>query len=798
MEKKLYLLLLLLFLFFQETSAIPDISITFNSKETKYIEIPINFEKIDYFSFNLTGLSFENSYPSNISIDICDDSEIDWSYFSYFSEEKEEITRILNAWSTNPNSAEIYIRSSMSKDSYGTGLAYLKNNKVKIYSNELKGNLGITNTAETINSQIISITSEEKTIHAFLPYLENHLFAGFYVTKGGSTYYCNEDHTFSSEDSCNLDFSEAITPTHLARKANNPFFNFTEPITNSKIVSSINQYLSKCEIFPCDLKIKISSDSPGELLLSNFNIIPSEEPAKIESIKENSENYQIDISNTTSIEEIKYFYGKMPNVYLIPFIANDDSINLTTNQKERLNYLASSINHEWDNLTENKHPLNFTIYLTPFKTEYLISENDLSSYLINSEKYAINNLKIYFPAILIIIDIKNYFYNQNPYNSRKKNDSSGIISEIYLNGFSDKNEISNLDKYNTQILKNILLHEIAHSFIFNPYKEKLFYKDHPASFTNLENFSTYSPEESPTNSEGYYEIYSILNQIRPYILDEEIGNLKPILSELEKMLLGILNPYSKGEHTFYSGEINKINNRYKINLINEIEGENSSELYTYSDDEQWWDIRNTPFINLQISNPIYIPKENQNNRAIWIYINDKGHSENFNVINLNANSIKKIFGEETCIPFLVNTSWSQWLNISCLSNNKLNQSRNLVQYDINSCGTISNKSFYEYRQIIDCDYENSYFNSGKKDNQNKGLIINPEINKTDKKETKTEKLISKIKELKVRLIKGTKEKGKEILLKLIIISIISTLMLLLIIIIHKERKRKKQNVNQKE
>jgi hypothetical protein len=794
MEKKIYFLLILLFLLFQEISALPDLSITFNSKETKYIEIPLNFEKVDYFSFNLTGLPFEDSYPSNISIDICDDSEIDWSYFSYFSEEKEEITKILDAWSTNPNSAEIYIRSSMSKDSYGTGLAYLKNNEVKIYSNELKGNLGITNTAEIINSQIISITSEEKTIHAFLPYLENHLFAGFYVTKGGSTYYCNEDHTFSSEDSCNLDFSEAITSSHLARKADNPFFNFTEPITNSKMVLSINQYLSECEIFPCDLKIKISSDSPGELLLSDFNVIYSEEPAKIESIKENSGDYQIDISNTTFIEEIKYFYGKMPNVYLIPFIANDDSINLTVDQKARLDYLASSINHEWDNLTENKHPLNFTIYLTPFKTEYLSSEEDISSYLINSREYAVNNLGILSPAILVIIDIKDYFYNQNPYNSRNKDDSDGIISEIYLNGFSNKNEITSLEKYNSQILRNILLHELAHSFIFNPYKEKLFYKDHPASFTNLEGFSTYSPEESPTSSEGYYEIYSILNQVRPYILNEEIENLKPILSELEKMLLGILNPYSKGEHTFYSGEISKINNRYKVNSINEVGGENSSELYTYSDDQQWWDIRNTSFINLQISNSISIPKENQNNRAIWIYINDKGHSENFNVINLNANSIKKIFGEETCIPLLVNTSWSEWSNLSCLSSKKLNQSRSLVQYDINSCGTISNKSFYEYRQIIDCDYETSNSNSKKTGNENKGSTINSEVDKAEKKETKIEKLINKIKDIKLQLTKGTIEEKKDILSKIIVMSVINILILILIIIIYKEIKRRKENV----
>ncbi|MBD3249873.1 S8 family serine peptidase, partial [Candidatus Woesearchaeota archaeon] len=58
-----------------------------------------------------------------------------------------------------------------------------------------------------------------------------------------------------------------------------------------------------------------------------------------------------------------------------------------------------------------------------------------------------------------------------------------------------------------------------------------------------------------------------------------------------------------------------------------------------------------------------------------------------------------------CIPELVNTTWTEWINISCVSG-KMNQSRNRTQYDNNSCGIIANQTFYEY-QLVGPDYENT-------------------------------------------------------------------------------------------
>jgi len=60
-----------------------------------------------------------------------------------------------------------------------------------------------------------------------------------------------------------------------------------------------------------------------------------------------------------------------------------------------------------------------------------------------------------------------------------------------------------------------------------------------------------------------------------------------------------------------------------------------------------------------------------------------------------------------CTPSLVNSSWSEWENISCLPDDTMNQSRFLIQYDENVCGEVENVTFYEYRNTLTCDYEDT-------------------------------------------------------------------------------------------
>ncbi|MBI2630053.1 S8 family serine peptidase [Candidatus Pacearchaeota archaeon] len=66
------------------------------------------------------------------------------------------------------------------------------------------------------------------------------------------------------------------------------------------------------------------------------------------------------------------------------------------------------------------------------------------------------------------------------------------------------------------------------------------------------------------------------------------------------------------------------------------------------------------------------------------------------------------FGEPLCAPNLSNTTWTNWINLSCLRNDKMNQTRLLVQYDTNNCGMIQNQTIYEYRANQICDFCKPY------------------------------------------------------------------------------------------
>jgi len=86
--------------------------------------------------------------------------------------------------------------------------------------------------------------------------------------------------------------------------------------------------------------------------------------------------------------------------------------------------------------------------------------------------------------------------------------------------------------------------------------------------------------------------------------------------------------------------------------------------------------------------------------------------------------MKEIDLPSPCSPNLIYTSWSSWENISCLQNNLMNQSRFRVLYDSENCGTITNQTFYEFRNILPCGIINVPIN----------LTINsPKINISDER-----------------------------------------------------------------
>jgi PGF-pre-PGF domain-containing protein len=626
------------------------LQLLFDSAGTQYAYVPINYHGVNGFYFNITGGEHLSSLPSNISVDVGNDGINDWKYEVYDSKTIARDDMLLYAWSSNPDPGTIYVQSGLDNGASGVSLGSITNNEFLRNDIAQDGNIGIR-TNDATDEQMLSITTNTTTLHAFFPALSPVGTAGLYIAEGGSTYFCNSDHSFFLTQDCDLTPAQALTDNHIARKANISWFNLTEPIGNPKMKDAVNKALQGCSL-PCNVVIKVTSGSAGAITLDDFKITGPERPAQI-SMQETSNNYQITITPNASLTSVKYGYLTMPKVYVVPFVASDDSTTPDASQTQRLSILSSNLKDAWDSLTNRSHPLNFTFFMNPVAIPNYELGGNFSVFITGAENTFVNQTAIKTPAILVIADIKDYFPSMEPYNSVTTPDEKGIISIIYMNGFSDSNSVTGFYRYDEEILTNILLHELAHTFIIYPVKDKLFYSGHPSSFTDLAGFSSYSPGESPTGNEGYYETYSVLNQIRPYITEEEIGRPAE-LSPLDRMLLGTLSPYFDENYTFYSGSITRSGDRFIMSPMTKSKTSSASNLYQLSTDGDWWDVRtNSSFVAMGTSQSFNAAKANQKGKALMVYANDAGHPDHFKVFNANAGSVQSTINP---VPYVQLTS----------------------------------------------------------------------------------------------------------------------------------------------
>ncbi|MDH3352819.1 MAG: LamG domain-containing protein [Nanoarchaeota archaeon] len=74
---------------------------------------------------------------------------------------------------------------------------------------------------------------------------------------------------------------------------------------------------------------------------------------------------------------------------------------------------------------------------------------------------------------------------------------------------------------------------------------------------------------------------------------------------------------------------------------------------------------------------------------------------------LNQTEISEVYDNWTyssCSESIVNSSWSDWVNTTaCLINDTTSQNRSLVEYDENFCGTYENVTYWDF-QSASCDY----------------------------------------------------------------------------------------------
>ncbi len=652
--------------------AINGTTINFVKPGWQSFNITIGYSHINDFSFNISGEWYNSSYPSNITVDFDGNPNTEWSYLPYSSNITENASLIEFSWSTNSSAAQI---DFMNENVNGTYLARLTNNVFIKSGYPGGGNIAI-GSADNINPQILEVITDRSVTHAFLPSIIplNGGYAGLYLTKGGSTYYCNSDHNFSSVVSCNLTLAEALVPKHLARAPDIVNFSWTEPVSSPSIVDSINNKLQGCGV-PCNISINVSSATAGSVTFSGFKVVGHEPHANISIISENFSDYQINISPGSNLTDVEYSFGSIPVVNIIPVVADDDDPVLTADEIARYNVLVNNLAVAWDNLTNYSHPLNFIFYKNPkVISGYSVGENNFLMFSSKAFTLAKTLDSPLYPNINVVLDVHDYFPNEGASNMRSAVSPENVIGEIYMNGFSDSNNKTSQYFYYNEILMNTILHELAHTFIFYPQANgsTLFYADHPASFTDMSGFETYNISESPTGNEGYYEIYSILNQLRVYIGKADIGNIAPLLSPLDKMLLGILSYHEDENYTFYNANITWESDRYNVSEITPMIHNNTYDIYVVANrDVGFWDVRSNSFkIDMGTNTSFSVPKVNQENSALWIFAKDVGHPDYFKVFNNNAYStnqtiINSIFSVNLISPPNASVSYSGDFTFYC-------------------------------------------------------------------------------------------------------------------------------------
>jgi hypothetical protein len=640
--KKIILFLILFLLFFNNSYSIEfEYNFTGPGKITKLI----TFETypLTYFSFSIEGKLFSSSYPSNVTVNFGDVGNSDWNYSPYLSTESLDISKIYSAQFLDFNSThDLYFITGEDDVNSGIVLGSITNSIFNPSSNLNSGNLKLS-TTQNLDKNRIALFTDKGVQHIFVPGIYSNFYTiGLYVANGGATYFCNSNTSFQEGGGCNLSLSSALNPTYLARGIDNYNFDFKENVpSNNLLLDKINNVLSSCSSFPCSIPVSITSKSPGTVLLSNLSGAVSINPPKI-LLVENSNNYQITINGDDTLTKISYFYSNTPNVYIIPTIPKDDNSILSSSQLNYIDSIKNNIKNKWDSITENKLPLNFYMVNNSVKVEnYSKSENNFSKYFEESLKLLDPIINKSTPNIIIILDINDNFPSEDPFNIKSSfiPETNSIISKIYINGFTSKIPKTFYDNYETEILNNIIIHELSHSFVSYNGNPSYFYSDHPASFSSLSEFPTYSISKSPTSNEGYFSLYSILNQIRPYLLDSEIQ--KPIeLSPLDKMSMGLLNKYDNSYYSFYATQISKVGNRFKLNPITKYDIILAKDLLDTN--FQYWNVlKNNNEISIPVSGSsksFTISKNDQRNRSLVVFADDNLFKDNFEIFSNNAQS----------------------------------------------------------------------------------------------------------------------------------------------------------------
>jgi hypothetical protein len=665
----------LIFIVFLFVGLVGAESAVFSGYGTEHITLTISNAEIEDLELIISGRD-NGGFVSNVTLDVLDDGIIDWEYKVYNSEDVADFNELLYVWSSQGNQDYFDYYDSVYQDPLFTLNTLLgqDTNDNFVRKSPVSTSAFALFTPQSHQDQVLSFVTYNKTIHAFLPSYSSTIASsgGYYFSEGGNSYYCSDDNgTFSAE--CNLDVNSAVSSNHIARQADLYFFNFSETYKNYKLVEEINNYLKTCSN-PCNIPVRIDSESAGILDLSISDIIYAAEPAEINLIE--GLNYDMEVNSEAGLTEVSYFYGDMPDVFVIPFVNRGDLDGFSINQTDRYILINNSIVEEWDRMTDNKHPLNFTIYQEPYEIDF--DNGSYNNFSLAIREQVVDVLQTKYPSIFIFVDIRDYFNGSGSFSQRYS--SGDTLNIINIHGI-DKGNKHNL-RYGGEVVLNEVLHELGHSFISYPVPDnrKLFFGNHPASFSEIFGIPTYGSNESFDGDEGYYEPYSIMNQLRVFMSNLSIAERE--FSYLDLSLMGVLSPDLNYNYSFYSGSIRYINGEYVASGLSNTLNYGIKEVYGDGDmDSDYWDVRDTNRTSVLLDNETHasfsVSKNGQEYRALWVVAKDGANQNHFKVFNNNAKSIATYVGE---FDWVSATDYPLYCltNADTNGNNKIDMSELLV------------------------------------------------------------------------------------------------------------------------
>jgi hypothetical protein len=598
--------------------------------------------RVERVILTIQGLQSAGSYPTDVTLDIGDDGDLDWQRRGYHSVTPFTLGDLHFMSSDNAAANDETMQARVNiDDNYGTPLGYI--DRANKYSdlNEAGGVLAIGSTSR-VASQRISIHADTGLVDAFIP-ANNNVNGNFYVyvAQGGSTYYCQDNPAYP-ESSCTLTPAQAMTESHLARRAEPIPLESQQAIENPAFADEINDYLDGCG-GACLVPFRFTSDSAG---IIDYTIqIIYESPLPTITIADQGASYLVSVSPHNSLTSLSYGFGKRPDVYVMYAFAEDDAGTLSTDEARRWAIIKSNLPAKWDLLTENKHPMIFHFYDEPLIAYGYIRADTSSGEFLYA---AVDAFKTEHPgiednnALYIVIDANNLFPIENIYTVISSYGSRYGIGDIFFSGFSDAN--AKPSGYEEEVMINELLHEIAHAFILLPNSNE-FLLGHPRCYTG-----GYGTTGSPTGNAGCYEFNTVLNEFRPLMTAAAAGG-EMGLDGLSRMSLGILSKYEPGHYTFYEGVVSWSGSpvRYTWSQTGSFTTEHTYRQFFEENEEpsleMYWNLQKTVTeSNVGPVASFSIQKSGQSNRSILVFAGADAYPEHFKVFGNGARSDSQVLG----------------------------------------------------------------------------------------------------------------------------------------------------------